>query len=93
MAFVEELTEFLDADDFAVAATYKIATVYVIHEREFFEQHGVQTSAPTALGRKSDFAAVVQGETITIGATTFTVQEFRHDPPGFPDWTLILLGT
>jgi hypothetical protein len=90
--FTEDLSAFLQTGDFAVAATYQAATVNVIHERQFLEQLGVQTSAPTALGRKSDFATVAQGQTITIGSTTWTILEFRHDPPGFPDFTLLLLG-
>ncbi len=93
MAFTEDLSEFLDSGDFAVDATYDGNTVQVIHEREFLERLGVQTSAPTALGRRSDFAGVAQEDTITIDGTDWKVKEFHHDPPGFPDFTLLLLGT
>lgn len=93
MAFTEDLLAFLDDDDFAVAATYNAATVYVIHEKQFLDQLNVQTSAPTALGRKSDFTSVAQEQSLVIGAVTWKIKEFHHDPPGFPDFTLLLLGT
>jgi hypothetical protein len=53
----------------------------------------VQTSAPTALGRKADFLALAQEDSLTIDGTVWKVKEFRHDPPGYPDFTLMLLGT
>lgn len=93
MAMDEDLSEFLDSGDFAVDAIFDGNTVQVIHEREFLEQLGVQTSAPTALGRRADFEDVAQEDTITIGSTDWKVKEFHHDPPGFPDFTLLLLGT
>jgi hypothetical protein len=93
MAFTENLLEFLDDDDFAIWVQYQQSSVRVIFERQFLEQHGVQTSALTVLGRKSDFSAIAQGEAITIDDVVYSVQEFRHDPPQFPDWTLVLLGS
>lgn len=91
MPLTEDLSAFLDSTEFATAATYKSATVYVIFERQFLDQLNVQTSAPTALGKKSDFAAVVQGDAITIGSTSYTVATFEHDPMEFPDFTLLCL--
>lgn len=91
--FAEDLLAFLQESDFAVAATYSGGTVYVIHEKQFLEQLGVQTSAPTALGRRSDFASVAQEQSIVISSVTWKIKEFHHDPPGFPDFTLLLLGT
>lgn len=91
MAFTEDLSAFFDVDGFAVAATYGGGTKYVIFERQYLEQLNVQTSVPTALGRKSDFTGVAQGDAITINAVAFTVAEFHHDPPDMPDCTLLLL--
>lgn len=93
MAFTENLLEFLSNDDFAVAATYSGATVYVIFEKHFVDQGGVQGSAPTILGRKSDFASVAQEQSVVIAAVTWKVKEFLHDPPDYPDMTMIRLGT
>lgn len=92
MPFAEDLLAYLSTDDFATAATYNSATVYGIFERQYLDQLQVQTSAPTFLGRKSDFAALAQGQTMTINSVTYTVNSFEHDPHGFPDWTLILLN-
>lgn len=89
--FTEDLSVFFDPYGFASAATYGGNTVYVIHERQYLEQMNVQTSMPTALGKKSDFSSVAQGQTIVIGAETFTVAEFHHDPPDHPGLTLLLL--
>lgn len=91
MAFTEDLPVFFDTDDFAVPATYEGSTVSVIFERRFLEQLGVQTSAPTALGQKSDFAAVAQDQTIVIAGGNYRIAEFQHDPPDLPDLTLLLL--
>ena len=91
MAFTEDLSVFLSTDGFGVGATHAAATKYVIFQREFVEQGGAQTSRPTALGRKSDFTSVAQGDSIVIAAVTYTVAEFMHDPPDMPDMTLLLL--
>lgn len=91
MAFTEDLLAFLDDDDFAVTATHSALSKSVIFERLFLDQLGIQTSKPTALGRKSDWTAVAQGDTVVIGGTSYTVAEFMHDPPGFPDMTTLLL--
>jgi hypothetical protein len=89
--FAEDLLAYLDTTEFASSATYKAATYPVIFDREFLNQIEVQTSAPTALGRKVDFAAVAQNDTIVIDGVTYRVAEFEHDPPGFIDWTLLKL--
>lgn len=91
MAFTEDLLAFLGGDDFAVTATHASTSKQVIFERQYLEQLGVQTSVPTALGRKSDFLAVAQGDSVVIGGTTYTVAEFHHDPPDMPDMTILLL--
>jgi hypothetical protein len=88
----EDLSEFLPDDGpGVVSAVYKNRAVKGIHERQFLEQLGVQTSAPTLLAKKADFSEVAQEETIVIGTTAFRVASFEHDPMGFPDWTLLAL--
>lgn len=91
MPFTENLLEFLDEGGFATAATHGGSTKYVIFERHFREQEGIQTSRPMVLGRKVDFTSVAQAQSIVISGTTYTVAEFMHDPPDFPDMTLMVL--
>lgn len=91
MAFTEDLSVFFDTGGFAVVATHSATPKSVIFERQYLEQLGIQTSAPTALGRKSDWTAVAQGDTVTIAAVAYTVAEFHHDPPDMPDCTVLLL--
>lgn len=93
MPFTEDLSAFLAVGDFAIASTHGGSTKYVIFERQFVDQGGVQGSAPTALGRKSDFTTVAREDSIVISGTTWKVKEFLHDPPDFPDMTLMRLGT
>lgn len=91
MAFTEDLSAFLDTDDFADAATHGGSAKNVIFDRSYLEQMGIQTSAPTALGRKSDWTGVAQGDAVVIRSTSYTVAEFHHDPPEMPDMTILLL--
>lgn len=92
MSFDEDLGDFLPDDGPGVVqAIYKNRSVSGIFERQFLEQLGVQTSAPTFLGKKSDFSAVAQGEALVIDGTTYQVATFEHDPPGLPDMTLLCL--
>jgi hypothetical protein len=51
----------------------------------------VQTSAPTLLVKKSDFAERGAGGADPHRHDAYTVASFEHDPMGFPDWTLIAL--
>lgn len=77
MAFTEDLSVFFDTDGFALAATYNGASaVKVIFDAAYLENLGVAGTNPMALGRASDFAAPV-GKTLLIGATTYTIRNFR----------------
>lgn len=89
--FTEDLSAFLSTDDFAVAATHAAVAKNVIFEPAFLNQDGIQTQKKTAIGRKSDFLTVAQGDAITINSVAYTVAEFMHDPPDMPDMTLLLL--
>jgi hypothetical protein len=95
MPFTEDLTAFFDPTEHAIAAIFNSVTIYGIFERQFLERHGVQTSAPTFLGRKSDLAAVTVGASITINSVVYTVREYEHDPdvPHLPDCTMLHLST
>jgi hypothetical protein len=90
--FTEDLSAFFSTADFAVAATHGGTDKNVIFEKSYLESLGVQSSKPAALGRKSDWLAVEQGDTVVIGAVSYVVAEFHHDPPDMPDLTLIELA-
>lgn len=90
MAFTEDLSAFFA--DFAVPATHGGIDKDVIFERSYLESLGVQTSRPAALGRKSQWLTVGQGDTVVIGGTSYSVAEFHHDPPDMPDLTIVWLA-
>ncbi len=88
MAFTEDLTEFLDTTHgFAVAATYNgTTTVNGIFDDEYFEvgigTPGVEGSQPSFICRAADVSAAVQGDTLLIGSTTYTVVNVQPDGTG-----------
>lgn len=77
--FTEDLDAFLSTAELAIAATLQGgAAVSVIFDREAVEAFGaVVTSGPAAIGKTSDFAASVVGQTLTISGTAYTIRE-RH---------------
>ena len=75
--FTEDLSVFFSTAEFASAATYNGATaVNVILDAAYLEALGIAGTNPVALGKASDFAAPV-GKTLAIGATTYTIRNFR----------------
>jgi len=77
MPFDEDLSVFLDAAEFASAATYNgSVAVSVILDAEYLESMGIAGTSPAALGRASDFSAPV-GKTLLIGAVTYTIRNSR----------------
>jgi hypothetical protein len=88
--FTEDLSAFFT--DFAVAATHSGSDKNVIFDRTYLEQMGVQASQPAALGRKSDWLTVAQGDAVVIESINYTVAEFHHDPAEMPGLTIILLA-
>lgn len=77
MPFDEDLSVFLDAAEFATAATYNGSiSVSVIHDAEYLESMGIAGTSEAALGRAADFAAPV-GKTLLIGAVTYTIRNKR----------------
>ena len=57
-------------------------------EEEAGGKVGVESSAPFALVRTSDVPNVVQGDTIAISGTTFTIWAVEPDGEGMPDLRL-----
>lgn len=84
----EDLTVFLDTDEFAQAATYKAGgvgagvTVNVIFDEPDQGHFQIAGTGPAALGQASDFASFTNADTITIGATTYTIVTTRPQDDG-----------
>lgn len=76
--FAEDLDDFFETDDFAVAATYDGATtVNVIFDNEYVEAvTGVAGTNPVALGKASDFASPV-GKTLVVSGVTYRIRNSR----------------
>lgn len=86
MPFAEALTEFVDVDEFATAATLQgvAVTSGVIFDNGYAEPLGnvVEGRAPTALAIASEIPAVAQGQTLIVGGTSYTVRGVEPDGTG-----------
>lgn len=75
----EDLTVFLDTDEFAQAATYKVGgvgsgtTVNVIFDAPDHGHLGINGIKPRATGRASDFSSFGNTDTLTIGSTVYRI--------------------
>lgn len=86
MAFTEDLDAFFDATyGFAVSGTLDGATTIKV----IFDAPGgdvadrVNATRPSCLARASDVTASNLGDTLVIGATTYTIRErVAEDPDG-----------
>ncbi len=83
--FAEDLAPFFDTDaGFAQTASAGGSSFPVIFDNAY--QAGmnalVETTGPICQARTVDVASVVQGSTITIGATAYTVVSVQPDGTG-----------
>lgn len=84
MAFTEDLTAFFDTTHgFAQSATLNGATsINVIFDAPALEAVGhVATGAPSCVARAADVGEANLGQTLVIGATTYTVREIQPEDP------------
>ena len=62
------------------------STITALLKREYYEETAgdatVQSSSPVAHVRTSDVSSVVQGDTLAISGTTFTIVEISPDNEG-----------
>ena len=62
------------------------STISAMLKREYYEETAgdatVQSSSPVAHVRTSDVSSVVQGDTLAISGTTFTIVEISPDNEG-----------
>ena len=78
---------------FTDVSTGTTASVPALLRKEYLEEEaggevGVESSAPFALVRTSDVPNVVQGDTIAISGTTFTIWAVEPDGEGMTDLRL-----
>lgn len=86
--FVEDLTKFFDADDFAEVATFAGASVSGIFDNQFVDVHGVESYKPVFVLPEADVSSIAHGDTITIRSVVFKVVGIQADGTGLT--TLVL---
>jgi len=85
--FTEDVDAFFDLGDFAVAATLTVSgvpgAVNVIFDKSYLDPLGqFESSAPTAWLTTAAAGAAVQGDTLLVNATTYTIVEVMPDGTG-----------
>jgi len=85
--FTEDVDAFFNTADFAVAATLTVggtpSAINCIFDRSYLDPLGqFEGSAPTAWLTTAVAGAVVQGDTLLVNATTYTVVEVMPDGTG-----------
>lgn len=95
MAFAEDLSLFLSADEFGVVATAttrygEVVQFQVIFDNGYGAQFGglADATQPTAQARSVDVADLVQGCAVSIGADDWVVTDLQPDGTGM---TTVLL--
>lgn len=87
MAFVEDLTEFLDTEDgFAVSVVLDGTTINVIFDHEYIDDGRVSGELPMLKGQASDFASAAEGTSIVvISGVSYLVQVIQPDGTGWAE--------
>ena len=83
--FAEDLDTFFDTDaGFAQTATVSGSTFPVIFDNSYQSAMNslVETTGPVCQAKSADVSTVVQGTSIEIGATTYTVVSVQPDGTG-----------
>ncbi|MCP4228734.1 MAG: hypothetical protein GY771_01115 [bacterium] len=85
MAFTENISDFFDTDDFAVAATWNAQTVNGIFDNEYFDEPGgvgIEGSTPVFLCAAADVNGIAHDDDITINGTAYKVVGVQPDGTG-----------
>ena len=83
--FVEDLDPFFDTDSgFATSATVGATSIPVIFDNGYQSALGgiVESTGPQCVAQSADVSSVVQGTSITIGGTGYTVRGVQPDGTG-----------
>lgn len=82
MAMTEDLTAFIDTDEFAVEAVWNAATVKVIFDAPYSQNLDIAGSNPSILVKVADMQSATVGDEVVIDGTTYLIAE-----PPEPDGT------
>lgn len=80
--FAEDLSVFMDTDDFAVTVTLDGSSVNGILTFEPVETNFVQTNAPVFTYPKADKPSVTTGSTLVYNSVTYLVRNLEPDGTG-----------
>ena len=79
--FTEDLSEFLDTDDFAVTATYNgSSSVKGILDRAYVEALGTESTRPVFICE--EITGLAHGDTLVIDGTSYEVVNVQPDNLG-----------
>ena len=90
MAFAEDLSEFLDPDEFAHTATIAGLSVNGILDREFAQDEGVEGTRPMFSCASADVVNAAFGDTIVVDGSRYKIVQKRADGTGMTDLILEL---
>lgn len=96
MPFDEDLSAFIDAEEFAHAATYtpqggQPGTLNGIFDAHYREALDIGGTMPVFLFATADKPAAARGDAITIAGVSYTVSNVEPNPEGFPGFSLLKL--
>lgn len=80
--FAEDLSVFMDTDDFAVTATVDGSSVEGILGNEFVLVDFIESKKPTFDCATADVVGVAHGGTVTVGSDTYKVRGIQPDGTG-----------
>jgi len=80
--FSEDLSIFMDTEDFATAADINGSTVNGILGNEFVQVDYVESKAPAFECAAADVVGVAHGDTVTISSDSYKVRGIQPDGTG-----------
>jgi hypothetical protein len=82
MAFVEDFSDFLDTDEFAVDAQILGKTVTGIFDESFIETLGIEGMHPVFTCALADVNGAQRGDSLTISSLSYHVVGIEKDGTG-----------
>lgn len=83
MAFTETISDFLDTNDFAIAATYNgSTTVNGIFDAAYLDVNGIGGTNPTFLCATASVAADPTGKTLVVSSVNYIIRGFEPQDNG-----------
>lgn len=82
MAFTEELSDYFDTDDFAVAITIALTSVNAIFDHEYVEVNGIESRRPVIMFETAQKSNAAQGDAVVVNSINYVIEETRLDGTG-----------